>query len=201
MDKKIFGVGVNDLKYKENKEISKTKAYKIWLGILRRSYDKKYKEKFKTYACCKVCDEWLLFSNFKKWFDENYRFDLGNQGVKLELDKDLLGKDEKLHSPENCVFLPYDVNTFIRKRNSNNTSGFVGVTWDKEYEKWRVRTNGFETKKNISCGRFDNFEEACQVYKCFLLIEVEKVKVYLTKLGYNQKVIQELEDKFKKEGL
>lgn len=199
MDKKIFGVGVNDLKYKENKEISKTKAYKIWLGILRRSYDKKYKEKFKTYSCCKVCDEWLLFSNFKKWFDENYRFDLENQGVKLELDKDLLGKDEKLYSPENCIFLPYDVNTFIRKRNSNNTSGFVGVTWDKECEKWRVRINGFETKKNINYGRFDNFEEACQVYKRFLLIEVEKAKIYLTKLGYNQKVIQELEDKFKKE--
>ena len=48
---------------------------------------------------CSVCEEWKHFSNFKKWFDENYI-----EG--FDIDKDILIKGNKVYSPEACSFVP-----------------------------------------------------------------------------------------------
>lgn len=53
-----------------------------------------------------------------------------------------------------------NVTTFVNNLNkSNNTSGCVGVTWDKSKRKWKV------TIKNKFVGRFDDFHEAVRVRK------------------------------------
>lgn len=44
------------------------------------------------------------------------------------------------------------------KKNSTNTSGFVGVGWDSFYEKWYARIPGH--KKKITIGRFSKKEDA-----------------------------------------
>ena len=50
--------------------------------------------------------------------------------------------------------------TFINNLNkSNNTSGCVGVCWDKSRNKWHVM---FKTK---NLGRFNNFEDAVKIRK------------------------------------
>lgn len=192
---KVFNVGIND---EEN--MSRTKSYKVWIAMLRRCYDKKYHEMYPTYKDCTVCNEWLYFSNFKKWFDKNYRWDLENAGIKLELDKDLLSdKTNKLYSPTTCIFLPYDVNTFIRKRDANNTSGYIGISWDKSTNNYKIRIQDFETKKNINLGRCEDINVAYKKYKIAFNEQIIKVKNYLLKLNYDFSLIQELEDKFNKE--
>lgn len=51
---------------------SKSKIYKTWKSMLQRCYDIKLKEKYPNYIRAKVCDDWLNYSNFKKWYENNY---------------------------------------------------------------------------------------------------------------------------------
>ena len=46
-----------------------------------------------------------------------------------------------------------------RKLNKNNTSGVKGISWDKQYNKWKVRLS--VNSKKIILGRFYDFFEAC----------------------------------------
>lgn len=45
----------------------------------------------------------------------------------------------------------------------NNTSGVTGVSWDKNYEKWRAYIQ--IDKKNTSLGHYDDFNEAVAIRK------------------------------------
>ena len=49
-------------------------------------------------------------------------------------------------------------NLFNRGKNSNNKSGYKGVSWNKQEQKWRAKING----KHL--GYFDSAEEAHRVY-------------------------------------
>ena len=79
----VWGIGIIG----EEKYIHGTKSYNTWKSFLERCYDDKYKSKHPTYNECTVCNEWLYYPNFKKWFDENY-YEI--DGERMELDKDIL---------------------------------------------------------------------------------------------------------------
>ena len=79
----IFGIGVNDYDGHVRINGKIIKSYDVWHSMIERCYSKKSHKKRPTYIGCKVHKEWLYFSNFKKWFDENYI-----EGY--ELDKDIL---------------------------------------------------------------------------------------------------------------
>lgn len=111
-----YGVGINDLLYAENDV-----AYKYWHSMLCRCYDKKFHTKEPSYIGCSVCPEWLYFSNFKKWFDENYI-----EGC--HLDKDILVKGNKIYSPQTCCFVPQKINSLIAFRKNISRGLPTGVT-------------------------------------------------------------------------
>lgn len=67
----VKGVGIFDSELATTDE-KVLMANRVWRSMLSRCYSKKYQEKEPSYIDCSVCEEWLLFSNFKKWFDENY---------------------------------------------------------------------------------------------------------------------------------
>lgn len=100
----VLGVGVNDLDVCAIGNI----CYEIWRGILQRTVDEKYKLLNKAYKDASICDEWLLLSNFKAWFDEHYV-----EGYCI--DKDLLGLKSKVYSPDTCCFLPAEINAAITR--------------------------------------------------------------------------------------
>lgn len=82
-----------------------------------------YGEKTKgtPYEKCSVCDEWLYFSNFEKWYNKNY--------VKgYHLDKDLLIKGNKIYSPQTCSFVPPEINTILVKHNATRGDLPIGVS-------------------------------------------------------------------------
>lgn len=60
---KVYGYGICDITGIENGK--QMKYYETWKGMLRRCYSELYHKKEPTYKECSVCDEWLLFSNFK----------------------------------------------------------------------------------------------------------------------------------------
>ena len=73
--KLVFGFGVNDADYivnlRRNGKLSRCKIYTRWHEMLKRCYCDKYQYKNPTYIGCYVCDDWLIFSNFKRWVENH----------------------------------------------------------------------------------------------------------------------------------
>ena len=103
-------------------EISKTngvkiESYKVWYAMLQRCYSECYKNK-PTYIDCSVCEEWLCYENFKKWYDKNY-YRVENEI--MNLDKDILVKGNKIYSPETCCFVPKRLNVLFVNTTNKDT--------------------------------------------------------------------------------
>ena len=127
---------------------------KVWRGILRRCYGKHTRKTNLTYFGCTVCNEWLHFSNFKKWFDENYI-----EGY--EIDKDILVKGNKVYSPDKCRFVPRFINTLLLNRRNDRGDSPIGSTFlDGRYH---VSINKYG--KHYRLGSFDTPNEAFALYK------------------------------------
>lgn len=190
-----YGVGINDydgLVYYNGKNI---RSYDVWLNMMQRCYDDEFKNRQTTYKDCTVCDEWLSFSNFKKWYDENYPQHLEDKGIKLDLDKDLLIAENKIYSPDTCIFIPHCVNSFIIGNINTNTSGRVGVSFDNDRQKWMAYTTNVLTHKRINIGRFRDKQEAIRALDEEIGRQIEILKSYMRELGYSEDIIRLIEKK------
>jgi hypothetical protein len=189
---KIYGVAINDYDKEIMIDGKVIKSYSVWSSMLNRCYSEYTQNRNTTYIGCTVCDEWLSFSKFKEWFDSNYPYNIEQQGVKLELDKDLITDNCKMYSPDNCIFLPKKVNIFIANGRRNNVSGYTGVYWDKINNRWKSQISEFDSSKNKNIGRFKNIEDARGAYNKAREIECIKVKEYLRGLGYDEEIINKI---------
>ena len=192
--KLVRGLGINDMKGKSHVNGKQILQYEVWQNMLKRCTNKDYQNDFPTYINVTVCDDWKLFSNFYKWFNENYRWDLAEQGIKIVLDKDILIKDNKIYSPNACIFIPEKVNLYIRNKTSRNTSGCTGVSWNKKMNKWRAGTTDFNTGKYISLGHFNTIEEASESYSIERSNQLKHIKNYLISLNYNKEVVNSIKE-------
>lgn len=145
-----FGAyGIIDVKGATN-----DKSYRKWKSMLNRCYSVYYHKNKPTYIDCKVCDEWHIFSNFKKWFDANYI-----EGC--HLDKDILVKGNKLYSPDTCCFIPAQINSLFTKRNKDRGTLPIGVALHDS--KYQAHFCGRGKLNHL--GTFDTPEEAFYAYK------------------------------------
>ena len=160
----VYGVGITGLELTVDENGGVLDSYKCWKAMLSRCYSAKYQEKQPTYIGCTVCDDWLFYPNFKNWYNENY-YEIDNQTS--QLDKDVLIKDNKLYSPETCVFAPNFINKLFTKNQKSRGDFPVGVYYHKRDKKYRaslsVFKNGKKTKKYLGC--FNTIDEAFEVYK------------------------------------
>lgn len=155
----ILGKGVCDLEiYADEKTCH---AYQLWSNIINRCYNQTIKEKYPSYQNCCVCEEWLLFSNFKQWFDEEKQWYHGES--RLEVDKDILQKGNKLYSPDTCVVVPHAINAIFIKRDAARGPYPIGVNLYKPNGKFRAALGAHGNRKHI--GYYDTPEEAFQAYK------------------------------------
>ncbi len=133
-----YGVGVNDADYVTDTSINKVRiscpCYKAWVRMLERVYSNKWHEKYKNYTNVVVCDEWLYFSNFRVWWIDNYI-----DGY--QLDKDIFSGDNKLYSPNTCVYVPQWLNKFIISTESNRGEHKIGSHWHEKTQKYRPTVN------------------------------------------------------------
>lgn len=148
----LYNCAINDL----DETIDNAKFYSHWKGILNRCFNENLHKKYTTYDDCEVCSEWLLLSNFKKWFDENYI-----EGY--QLDKDILVKGNKLYSPQTCCFVPRNINTLLTKSNSSRGKCLIGVTFNKSKGKYEAHVN--INGKTRHFGGFTNEYDAFIKYK------------------------------------
>lgn len=122
--KLVQGVGHNDYPGRTHDKVNGKqiieKFYTLWLNMLNRCYNKGTQERQPRYVGCSVCEDWKSLSKFKDWFDLHYV-----DG--WVLDKDLLNKDNKVYGPENCVFIPGDLNLFLTENTAKRGDCMIGV--------------------------------------------------------------------------
>lgn len=148
-----IGIG----KYKASDNYKKNRYYVIWQAMLNRCYSEKAKERNTTYKNVIVCEEWLNFQNFARWYEENWKPWMDDN---WELDKDIICKDCKIYSPDTCCFVPQEINKVIFDLKVNRSVDNVGVVKDKNMYRAQISINGKREIKN-----FKSEKEANHYYK------------------------------------
>lgn len=154
LDCSVFGVGkIGVGRYTSSN--NKT-AYSIWNGMLNRVYGSKYI----NYKDCSMVDEWHNFQNFAKWYEDNY---YKIKGQRMEIDKDILLKGNKIYSPDTCVFVPQEINLLFTKSNSKRSDTPIGVSQIGK-DKYIARCNrGKKIKQYL--GTYTDPVKAFKAYK------------------------------------
>lgn len=152
------GVGINDADYLvSSRKKTKCPFYVKWSSMLDRCYGGNKNIHNPTYKECTVCDEWLIFSNFKAWMETQ-------DWEGKHLDKDLLFPGNKVYCPEGCCFLPEKINTFL-KATRKDTKSSVGVYFEKSSGKFAASVSNPFTGKRIKIGRYKTEKMASDAWR------------------------------------
>lgn len=188
-EKSVLGVGfIGEGKYKVWENDKKTKCYTTWYGMLQRCFDEECKLKHNTYLGVTVCEEWLNYQNFAKWYYKNY-YEI--EGQRMELDKDILVKGNKIYSPETCVFVPHNINVLFTK--SDKIRGEYPIGVNLCCNKFRARCGVYDFKNNKKklkhLGLYNTVGKAFATYKQFKEKYIKEVADY-----YKEQIPQKLYD-------
>lgn len=190
--KKVFGVGINDLQDGVCDKGGKLKAsYRYWYNMLARCYNDKTKVNSPHCAGCSVCDSWMRYSNFLKWFNEHYV-----EG--WHLDKDILVKGNKVYSPETCCFVPQEINSLFTKHERGRGAWPIGVYYNaRGWQRKFVAALHIDGVRR-SVGSFLTPEEAFGAYKNAKEQQIKRVadnykdvlesRVYLAMYNYTVEI-------------
>ncbi|MCK5127637.1 MAG: hypothetical protein KAR42_15375 [candidate division Zixibacteria bacterium] len=166
----VYGVGINDawymVVYEQNGVKIKCPYYAAWRYMLQRCYQEKYLDSRPTYRGCSVCDEWLIFSNFKLWMEKQ-------DFLGKELDKDILIPGNKIYSPDACAFVNRHVNALLNDHSSARGKYPTGVHLEKARGKFRAKCS--VEGRQVHIGYFDSPKIASGAYSKFKAKEVRRV--------------------------
>lgn len=163
----LHGVGLNDADYTvhhhENVNGKSVRTwicpfYRTWQNMLSRCYAKNIKDTRPSYLGCSVCDEWLIFSNFRAWMIEQ-------PWVGNELDKDHLVPGNKVYGPEFCVFISGALNSFLTSHLSRRGKWPIGVDWKERDQKFQASCANPFTGKRESLGYFSDPNAAHEAWR------------------------------------
>lgn len=179
-ERRYCGIGyIGEGKYNVKENGKTTKCYDTWRSMLMRCYNEKCIYKNPTYIDCKVCNKWHCYQNFAEWYYKNY-YEV--DGERMTLDKDILHKDNKIYSSENCVFVPNNINVLFTKSDKARGKYPIGVTYHKQARKFMTQCNVYDFKENktkrIYLGSYNNLTEAFEVYKRFKEKYIKEVANY-----------------------
>lgn len=152
----ICGIGINDSKgFVSRHKKHPIKSYEAWVSMLHRCYT----DVKSAYKDCTVCDEWLIYSNFEKWFNDpknGYR-----EGY--DLDKDILVPGNRVYSPDTCLIVPPYINALFIRPHKTKANGLpIGVNSERKGKyKAAVRMEG----KDRHLGTYSSPQEAFFAYK------------------------------------
>ena len=134
--------------------------YKTWSQMLRRCTNPK-DVAYKDYGArgIIVCEEWLNIRNFVDWCDLTHP---NQEGYTLDRINNDLG-----YSPKNCRWVDKSTQAINRRMRRTNTSGFVGVGFNKSKGKWEASLKLNNIYKYI--GRFNTIEEAAQARDNYII--------------------------------
>lgn len=178
MGKLTYGVGFSD--GPTSTDGVACPYHQRWRDMLKRCYSKSYLEKKPSYVGCSVCDEWLIFSNFKLWM-------MSQKWENQHLDKDIIG-DGKLYSPTTCAFISQSLNQFVNKGGSDKPSGVTYIA-----NKNRFLAQIGRRGRSGYIGVYTTFEQANLAY----LNEKAKMAKSLAYEQTDSRIIKSLLTKYK----
>lgn len=155
--KLVYGVGVNDADYPvqpcvNGKQVM-CQSYRAWANMLKRCYSERHR--YQAYIGVTVCDEWLSFMSFRKWWLEHHV-----DG--FQLDKDMIGGG-MMYSPDACIYVPQWINSFTLDSGSARGDLPIGVSYHKLYFKYQSHcSNPFGKLEHL--GYFVDKGEACEAW-------------------------------------
>ena len=159
----IYGVGfMGNGKYKNRINGEITNEYAEWHNMLRRCYNEELQNKYPTYKNVTVDKYFHNFQNYGAWREDNY-YEI--EGEQMHLDKDILYKDNKIYSPDTCIFVPERINNLFIKRDANRGDCPIGVHYHKQRNKYTAQCKVEGRHKHL--GYYNTPEEAFQAYKIF----------------------------------
>ena len=153
--KLVQGFGINDL----NDQRKTSKEFSLWCDMLARCYSEKLHARIPTYKDCSTSNEFRQYSDFKNWCQSQIGFGV----VGFELDKDIIQKGNREYHPDKCVFLPRELNAFLRTRKKSRGLLPIGVTTLSRSSGYMAFLNN--KKERIYLGTFPTPELAFQAYK------------------------------------
>lgn len=159
----VCGVGINDAEYTVKINAYYTRKdgtrgqklewecpyYRVWRHMIGRCYSELSLKDKPSYLKTFVREEWLLFSNFKKWMEKQ-------DWEGKQLDKDLLSNGGMEYSEDTCLFLDKDLNKFCR----NFSVGETGASWHKRLKLFQVSVSNPITKEVEYLGSFSERDKA-----------------------------------------
>ena len=168
----VYGIGVNDADYvvkkcettgyvngkQKQKQVWFCPFYRTWSDMLKRCFSDKYKARYPTYKDVTCCEEWLVFSNFKRWMEKQ-----DWQGK--QLDKDIIFPENNVYSPETCTFVSGVTNLFVVASDASRGEHPLGVHCDKGNKKFQSQCSNPFTKKHENLGRFNCPKEAHEAWR------------------------------------
>ena len=166
MTKLVYGVGVNDRSRPTKVDGKHTKESILWCNMLKRCFSEKYQTLYPTYKCCNVSDNFLNYTFFYDWCQEQTGFGkVDENGCYWHLDNDLLLIGNKTYSEETCIFVPQEINKFFTYRCNDRGEYPLGVYFNKARGKFAAQcwVNG----KRQHLGYYSTAEEAIAAYKPF----------------------------------
>ena len=162
----VCGVGFNDKTRPVFVDGKKVKEYQLWQSMLERCFSEKLQTRFPTYKGCSVSDNFLHYSYFYDWCQEQIGFGkVDEKGRSWQLDKDLLFVDNNTYSETVCVFVPHEINSFYNEHGNARGEHPLGVCFNKQNGKFKARCNVNGKRQHL--GYFNTAEEAFTVYKHF----------------------------------
>lgn len=140
--------------------LRRTKIYTTWSNMNARCYNQK-SDHYKDYGGrgITMCDEWRNdFMSFYNWAMAN--------GYEDSLEIDRIKVNEN-YEPSNCRFVSRSINTQnTRLIYSGNTSGYRGVSFHKQRQKWQSYISVNNKRKYL--GIFKDAIEAAKAYNDFV---------------------------------
>ncbi len=169
---------------KDGKSVA-TWEYHKWEAMLRRCFDDKYKEKYLTYKNVTCCNRWLCFANFLEDLEILRQEYSWGEDIKLNLDKDILHKGNKIYNLENCVLVPDYINFLFTKNDAKRGDCPIGVCYNKRAKKYQAHCSVNGKKKHL--GLYNTIEEAFNIYKQAKENEIKRIANNCISKGYMTK--------------
>ena len=184
--------------FKDGKTVN-TWEYDRWQNMLQRCFDNKLKERNPTYKDVTCCKKWLCFTNFLEDLEILKQEHNWSKDEKLNLDKDILHKGNKIYSLENCVLVPQWINMLFVKNDASRGDCPIGVSYHKQRKKYQAFCSINGKLKRL--GYFITPLEAFNAYKIAKENEIKKIandcvlKGYMTKDSrlYNAMISYQIE--------
>ena len=140
--------------------LAKHPLYGTWASMVKRCTNPNVWD-YKHYGArgITVCKEWLDVTNFVAWCDLTYP---KLKGMTLDRIDNSRG-----YSPENCTWSDKTTQNINQRKREDNTSGYVGVYWNKDKKKWDAKIG--VNSKLVHIGTFPLIENAIEARDNYII--------------------------------